>query len=169
MGEDLAAEGRMAVRTPMQWSSGPNGGFSTARPGRLVSRVVPDGYGPEHVNVADQRRDPESLWSFLHTLMRAYRSCPELGWGTFRLLDQPVRSVLAQCCATDDAAVVTLHNLAAEPVTTRVAVADRRVELVDLLGRDDTVTDDRGVLEVNLEGYGFRWLRLHAGGPPRLP
>jgi glycosidase len=25
MGENLAAEGRNAVRTPMQWSSGPNG------------------------------------------------------------------------------------------------------------------------------------------------
>ena len=31
MGENLAAEGRMAVRTPMQWSDEPGAGFSTAR------------------------------------------------------------------------------------------------------------------------------------------
>ena len=31
MGENLAAEGRLAVRTPMQWTAGKNGGFSTAR------------------------------------------------------------------------------------------------------------------------------------------
>ncbi len=31
MGENLAAEGRLAVRTPMQWTAGRNGGFSTAR------------------------------------------------------------------------------------------------------------------------------------------
>ena len=31
MGEDLDAEGRLAVRTPMQWTSGRNGGFSPAR------------------------------------------------------------------------------------------------------------------------------------------
>ena len=30
MGEDLDAEGRLAVRTPMQWTSGRNGGFSAA-------------------------------------------------------------------------------------------------------------------------------------------
>ena len=32
MGENLDVEGRLSVRTPMQWSDGPNGGFST-RPG----------------------------------------------------------------------------------------------------------------------------------------
>ena len=29
MGENLDVEGRLAVRTPMQWDDGPNGGFST--------------------------------------------------------------------------------------------------------------------------------------------
>ncbi len=33
MGEDLDADGRMAVRTPMQWTAGRNGGFSSATPG----------------------------------------------------------------------------------------------------------------------------------------
>src|SRR3954468_1808595 len=35
MGENLAAEGRNAVRTPMQWTPDVNGGFSTADPSRL--------------------------------------------------------------------------------------------------------------------------------------
>ena len=32
MGENLALTGRMSVRTPMQWTTDANGGFSTARP-----------------------------------------------------------------------------------------------------------------------------------------
>ena len=32
MGENLAVAGRMAVRTPMQWSDEPGAGFSTADP-----------------------------------------------------------------------------------------------------------------------------------------
>ena len=41
MGEDLEAEGRMAVRTPMQWEPIRNGGFSTAPARRLIQRLVP--------------------------------------------------------------------------------------------------------------------------------
>ena len=89
MGEDLGAEGRMAVRTPMQWSDGENGGFSTAPPDRLVGQVVDGGYGPQHVNAAAQMRDPDSLWNFLRTLVLTYRACPELGWGELTVLDQP--------------------------------------------------------------------------------
>ena len=37
MGENLAAEGRLAVRTPMQWNASKNGGFSAAAPSRLVA------------------------------------------------------------------------------------------------------------------------------------
>src|SRR5690606_17665516 len=42
MCEDLDASGRMAVRSPMQWSAGANGGFSIAPARRLIQRTVPD-------------------------------------------------------------------------------------------------------------------------------
>ena len=79
MGEHLGAPGRLAVRTPMQWSGGRNGGFSEARPSRLPGPVVEGGYAPEHVNVEDQRRRPDSLLSFVSLLAKRYRECPELG------------------------------------------------------------------------------------------
>ena len=45
MAENLAVEGRMSVRSPMQWSSEPEGGFTTnAEPVRPV--VADDGFGP---------------------------------------------------------------------------------------------------------------------------
>jgi hypothetical protein len=31
---------------------------------------VPDGYGAERVNVSDQKRDPDSLWSFVRALIQ---------------------------------------------------------------------------------------------------
>src|SRR5688500_939720 len=126
MGEDLAAEGRMAVRTPMQWDGSRNGGFSTAPPRRLVQPVVSGGYGPEHVNVSDQKREPDSLWTFLRTLIQTYRECPELGWGDFRVLDQPQDEVLAHRCHWEGSSVVAVHNLSSQPVSTVV-----RLELDD--------------------------------------
>ncbi|HVL04343.1 MAG TPA: alpha-amylase family protein, partial [Acidimicrobiales bacterium] len=42
MGENLDIEGRMSVRTPMQWTDEANAGFSAARPSKL-RRPIPDG------------------------------------------------------------------------------------------------------------------------------
>jgi hypothetical protein len=44
-------------------------------------------YGPEHVNAAQARRDPESLYHHLRRLIHAYRCSPEIGWGDLEILD----------------------------------------------------------------------------------
>jgi trehalose synthase len=170
MGEDLTAEGRMAVRTPMQWSDDRNGGFSTAAPSRLIQRVAPDGYAPEHVNVAAQRRDPDSLWTFIRGLVGTYRVCPELGWGSFALVEQPHDQVLAHRCDLERTSVIAVHNLAAEPVALDLPVPGlgSGMELVDLFTRDPLSTSE-GAVELALDCYGFRWLRLRAEGDLQLP
>lgn len=177
MGEDLDAEGRMAVRTPMQWTDGPNGGFSTAPASRLISPVVQGGFGPEHVNAALARRDPDSLWNFMAALIRRYRECPELGWGRFEVLEQPVAAVLAHRCVWDADSVVLAHNLGPQPatVTLDLATPDRTAEaldgvvLLDLLGTEDIAVSARGRIELQLDGYGYRWLRVPNPNDSRLP
>src|SRR5436305_819283 len=60
MGDDLKLPERNAARTPMQWSTEPHGGFTKAA--RPILPVISAGpYGFEHVNVAEQRRDSNSL------------------------------------------------------------------------------------------------------------
>ena len=170
MGENLAAEGRQAVRTPMQWTAGKNGGFSTAAPSRLPNPVVTGGFAPEFVNVEAQRRDPDSLLSFVHLLVRRYRDCPELGWGSFAVLDQPHAHVLAHTCATDDACLLAVHNLSAEPVAVPLVLPDVTpgTRLVELLQDGSTDVADNGSCEIALDGYGFRWLRVVPPGDRRL-
>jgi trehalose synthase len=170
MGEELSAEGRLAVRTPMQWTAGRNGGFSEARPSQLPGPVVQGAYGPEHVNVEDQRRDPGSLLHFVTLLTRRYREAPELGWGTFEVLDQPHRSVLAHRLTWDDASTVALHNLSPDPCTVPLRLKDQPegTRLVDQLCDGTTELDGRGRAEVALDGYGYRWLRVIPPGSRRL-
>ena len=169
MGEDLAVDGRMAVRTPMQWSAGRNGGFSTAARGRLIQPVVTGACGPEHVNVVAQMHDPDSLWSFMRKLIGIRRTCPELGWGTWSVVDQPERSVLVQRCQLDGSAVVTVHNLAATPVTVEVPVDPDGddLEAVDLMS--DEVLTGAATTKVALDGYGYRWLRVRPAGDLAIP
>ncbi|MPV88023.1 trehalose synthase [Georgenia ruanii] len=169
MGEDLGADGRMAVRTPMQWSDGENGGFSTAPPDRLVGQVVDGGYGPKHVNAAAQMRDADSLWNFVRTLVLTYRACPELGWGRLTVLDQPHTHVLAHQLSWEGSSVVALHNLSAEPVTVPLRLdVPPDSALVDLLRDGTTDLGADGAADLPLEGYGYRWLRVRRDGERQL-
>jgi trehalose synthase len=170
MGEDLDAEGRLAVRTPMQWTAGRNGGFSTAEPRRLPGPVVSGGFAPEFVNVQDQRHDPDSLLSFMKLLISRYRESPELGWGRFTALEQPHAAVLAHACVWDDGTMVAVHNLGPEPRTVPLTLedCDATHRLVDLLQEGSTPVSDDGAVELGLEGYGYRWLRVVGPDSRRL-
>jgi trehalose synthase len=161
MGEDLEQKGRMAVRTPMQWNPGRNGGFSDAAPADLVSPVVEGGFGPSHVNVQTQRRDPDSLLSFIRRLIRHYRNSPEFGWGAFEILEQPRPAVLAHTLVWGDGRLVALHNLGSEPADVPILLKDTgKSQLNDLLSGEVMSLTDDGQARIPLEGYGHRWLRV---------
>lgn len=169
MGENLDAPGRLAVRTPMQWAPVPGGGFTTGDPAD-VERPFPTGrWSPKKVNVADQRRDPDSLFGFVRELVRRYRECPELGWGAFTPLETDEAAVFAHRCDWEDRTVVAVHNLSPEPVSADLQLAGctKRQRLYDVLGTGSAPVDAKGRFTVELPGYGHRWLRwVKDGSPP---
>ena len=62
MGDNYYLGDRNGVRTPMQWSSDRNAGFSNANPQRLFLPVIIDPeYNYEAINVEVQQRNPSSL------------------------------------------------------------------------------------------------------------
>jgi len=162
MGENLAVEGRQAVRTPMQWTADRNGGFSTADPSQLAAPVTEGEFGPEHVNVAAQRRDPDSLLNWIKLLVRRYRECPELSWGECTILDHDAPTVFAHRSEYEDGVMITAHNFGAEAAQVTLKVADGGGELsaVDLLRDETAKVGDQGTLELELEPYAARWLRI---------
>src|ERR1700753_697696 len=85
MGDNLTLPERECARTPMQWSTEPQAGFTKSR--KAVSPVISEGaYGFEHVNVAAQRRDPNSLMNWMERMIRMRKEVPEVGWGDFKFL-----------------------------------------------------------------------------------
>ncbi len=107
------------MRVPMQWTAEPGGGFSTADPSTFPEPLAEGAFGPEHVNVRDQSRDPDSLLSFFRHLVDSYRACPELAWGTVQVVDPGPKAgpVLAHRADVDGISVVALHNFADRKVT----------------------------------------------------
>jgi trehalose synthase len=164
MGENPAVEGRFAVRTPMQWTPEPSGGFSTADPETFPAPLTDGRFGPKQVNVQDQRRDPDSLLSWIRRLVDCYRDCPELAWGTAAVLDPgpEARSVLAHQCSIDGRTVLALHNFADTEVEAAVLLPELAgTELTDVLeaGATPVPVAKDGRVTVPLTGYGCRWLR----------
>lgn len=160
MGEDLSLPERAAVRTPMQWSSERNGGFSSAR--RLGNPVIAKGpYGYHSVNVDAQRRDPGSLLNWMIKMIRVRKECPEIGWGQWAVLPTGVAGVLALCYSWRGNRVLAVHNFSREPqeVTLRIDGDDGSL-LVSLLDFDDSRAGRSGKHRIALPAYGYRWYRV---------
>jgi len=158
MAENLAAEGRLAVRTPMQWDTTTNGGFSTAPAKALPGPVVTGEFGPKHVNVESQHRDPNSLLSWMRLLVERYRDCPELAWGKFQILKTDDPAVLAHRCDSDGT-VVAVHNFGDSTTEVILPLKDFTTA-EDLLQDGKTRIPKSGNTKVSLEPYGCRWFRL---------
>jgi maltose alpha-D-glucosyltransferase/alpha-amylase len=156
MGDDLALPERQSCRTPMQWSAEAQGGFSTAT--RTIVPVIADGpWGHPRVNAAAQRRDPHSLLNWTERIVRMRKECPEISWGDFTVLATGEKSVFALRYDWRGTSVVTVHNLADEPVEVGLPVAEDR--LTNLFSEEHSRRRGRGAHRLSLEGYGHRWYR----------
>ena len=166
MGENLDIEGRMAVRSPMQWSATRHGGFSAAPDAAALCRPMTgaDGFGPAEVNAAAQRRDEDSLLNWFERLIRRRKESPALGWGRLRTLETAEPAVFAHRTDWDGETIVALHNLGDRTVRPRLTLddAEEAEALVDLF-RDEELPLD-GPVELDLEPYGYRWFGVRRPG-----
>ena len=162
MGDDLDLPERNCARTPMQWSTEPHGGFT--RNNKPILPVITGGpYGFEHVNVADQKRDPNSLMDWTERIIRMRKEIPEIGWGDFEIVTTGAPEVLAIRYDWRNNSVLFLHNLSPIPREVKfVPAAETKGEsrLINLLSDQHSNSTDSGEHCVLLEPYGYRWYRM---------
>ncbi|QHC65419.1 trehalose synthase [Rathayibacter sp. VKM Ac-2759] len=170
MGENASLPGRGGVRTPMQWSAAANGGFSRADASDLVAAVTEGGFSPEHVNAADQLRDPDSLLAHVKGLAWLYRRSPEIGWGEYTHLPADDPAVFAHRLSASTGTTVAVHNLGSAPstVTLRLPDAPDGARLVDSLAGESLPVGPDGAVTLPLDAYGARWFRLVTDSSRRL-
>ena len=98
------------------------------------------------------------------------RSCPEIGWGEWRLLEAGDDAVLALACAwRGGGCVVTLHNMGAAKADVSLDL-DGASPLMLLLGSDDGAAHgerEPGAARnpITLAPHAYRWFRM--GGERR--
>ncbi len=112
MGDNIYLGDRNGVRTPMQWNSGWNSGFSAADPEQLYSPLLSNPlYGYQTVNVDAQRRSPHSLLSWMKQMLRVRKTSQAFGRGTLEFLGSPNHRVLAYAREFGKDTILIINNL----------------------------------------------------------
>ncbi|MCW4385873.1 alpha-amylase family glycosyl hydrolase [Salinibacterium sp. SYSU T00001] len=139
IGENLAAEGRKAVRIPMQWSAERHGGFTREGRSGITDAAQPRGrYGYRRRNVEAQRGDPQSLLTLTRELISLRRDHPSIGGSPWQLRAEGPLLWLAYGPLT------AVHNLSRRHQRVEAVESQRR-----LLGDDLSAG--------RIPGYGLCW------------
>jgi maltose alpha-D-glucosyltransferase/alpha-amylase len=162
MGDNLDLPERNCARTPMQWSTEPHAGFTESdKP--ILPLIEKGPYGYEHVNVAKQRRDPNSMLNWTERIVRMRKEVPEIGWGDFKVIATPDPAVLVIRYDWRNNSVLFAHNLDEKPREVAFAAGvpgEAGKLLVNLLSEDHSQANGHGKHTLLLEAYGYRWYRV---------
>ena len=94
-------------RTPMQWSSQPNGGFS---PVDVTTWLPVNPNYKNGINVRDQEQNPSSLLHYYKHLLRVRKSSPALKEGEYIPLQTTAKNYFAFMRQADEQSIVAILN-----------------------------------------------------------
>jgi maltose alpha-D-glucosyltransferase/alpha-amylase len=162
MGDNFYLGDRNGVRTPMQWSSDRNAGFSRANPQQLFLPVIIDPeYHYEAINVETQEKNLSSLLWWTRRVIAMRKRFEAFGRGgiEFLLPDNP--KVLAFLRRYEEETILVLVNLSrfAQPVEIDLsAFAGRRP--VEVFSQNKFPTIKPGTTLFTLAPHDHYWLSL---------
>jgi len=99
----IKASSRDNARTPVQWDSGENAGFSTARPWLGINSNY------RHINFAAQKNDPASVLNFYKALIALRQKNRCLVYGEFIPCYADKRVIVYQRALDDEVYTVALN------------------------------------------------------------
>lgn len=161
MGDDIWLFDRNGVRTPMQWNSGQNAGFSEADPARLFTPVIDsEAYGPVRVNVADQRVDPGSLLNVIKRMVHVRKAHPAFSQGTFEWIPIETPACAAYRRVYENEQLLIVQNLSAEMLQVEIPIdLTTPNQWIDLLGNAGPFEAQNGCIALSLKPYNYYWLK----------
>ena len=179
MGDNIYLGDRNGVRTPMQWNSDRNAGFSTAVPAKLYFPVIMDPiWGYQSINVEAQQSDQSSLLHWTRNMIALRKLFHVFGRGTQEFLNPDNRKILAYLRQYEEdgnsETVLCVANLSrfSQPVSLDLARFTGRVP-VEMLGYVTFPSITAQPYPLTLAPYSFLWLELQpapaAPEPAQVP
>jgi maltose alpha-D-glucosyltransferase/alpha-amylase len=180
MGDNYYLGDRDGVRTPMQWSSDRNAGFSRANPQQLyLPTIIDPVYGYQAINVEAQSGDPSSLLNWTRRMINVRKQHAAFGRGTMTLIYPRNRKILAYLREHGDDVILCVANLADSAQAVELDLGRFRGRVpIELTGRSAFPPVGDLPYMLTLPAYGFYWFLLtdeeqapswHAPMPEILP
>ena len=162
MGDNIWLGDRDGVRTPMQWTSDRNAGFSSATPGKLHLPLIQDPVtGYQSVNVEAQTENASSLLHWTRRMIHARHQHPAFGLGSFTDLGGSNPSVLSYAREHDGDVIVCVNNLSRFPQPVELDLRPWEGMIpVELIGGVPFPPIGELPYLLTLGGYGFYWFRV---------
>ena len=167
MGDNIYLGDRNGVRTPMQWNSDRNAGFSKAVPAKLYFPVIMDPiWGYQAINVEAQQSDQSSLLHWTRNMIALRKLFQVFGRGTLEFLHPENRKILAYLrnLVREDGSsetVLCVANLSrfAQPVSLDLSPYAGMLP-VEMVGYVSFPAISRDPYPLTLAPYSFLWLEL---------
>jgi maltose alpha-D-glucosyltransferase/alpha-amylase len=162
MGDNVYLGDRNGVRTPMQWTGGWNGGFSTADPERLYQPLISNPvYGYQAVNVESQRRQENSLLNWTRRLIQVRRATRVFGRGSIEFLKPANQRVLAYVRSLDSEKVLVVNNLSGTAQAVELDLQSLAGAIpIEMFGRSLFPRIRERPYVMTLGPYDFFWFKL---------
>jgi len=162
MGDNVYVGDRNGVRTPMQWSSDRNAGFSAANRQQLYLPVVTDPeYHFEAVNVETQQANPQSLLWWMKRVIALRKRHPAFGRGSLTFLHPDNRRILAFVREYEGETILVVANLSRYAQWTELALAEYEGRVpVELFGAVEFPRVGSDPYLISLGPHSFLWFRL---------
>ncbi len=162
MGDNVYLGDRNGVRTPMQWSTDRNAGFSRANPQQLVLPIVIDPeYHYESLNVENQQQNPTSLLWWTKRLIAMRKRYAAFGRGTTEFLGPANPRILAFVRQYGDETLLVVANLSRFPQYAELDLSKHRGRTpVELFGKARFPAVTEAPYMLSLGPHGIYWFSL---------
>ncbi|MDE5415572.1 glycoside hydrolase family 13 protein [Alkalihalobacterium chitinilyticum] len=151
--EVIWKNGRDNSRTPMQWNTDANAGFTTGTPWLKLNENYKD------INVEQAMQDPNSIYHYYKKLIEIRKVGPALIYGTYDLIAEDHEQVYAYTRTFSDETVLVITNLFAEETTFSLPESLLKKSVQLLLSNYD-VDQDETLENVSLKPYEARVYKL---------
>lgn len=141
--KELNFYSRENARTPMQWNTTENAGFSSVKPWKKVNNNY------NNINVEAQNKDPKSVLNHFRKLVKLRKENDVLVYGAYQILQQEHETIYAYTRTLHAKQLLVLLNFSDKDASIKLQEASNIQAL--LINNYETLTNNNG--EISLKPY----------------